>query len=158
MRYTLSRLSLAERTVDMATHSLAGLLTTYCGYKTDKRYQMADWRIRPMPDEMLLYARSDTHFLLSIYDHLREALLEKSKNETNPQRALRETLEHSAETALRLYEREGYDEAIGKGRMGWHFPMIKWVKGAKHLEAGLVFRRLHTWRDQVAREQDESPS
>ena len=33
---------------------------------------------RPIPEEMLHYARSDTHFLLDIYDHLRIAIHEQS--------------------------------------------------------------------------------
>jgi len=32
---------------------------------------MADWRIRPIPAEMLKYAREDTHYLLFIYDKMR---------------------------------------------------------------------------------------
>lgn len=39
--------------------------------KADKRYQLADWRQRPLSSEMKLYARMDTHFLLYIYDNLR---------------------------------------------------------------------------------------
>ena len=39
--------------------------------QADKRYQLADWRIRPLPQEMLLYARMDTHYLLYMYDHLK---------------------------------------------------------------------------------------
>ena len=55
-------------------HSLASLLARFTNFEPDKRYQLADWRIRPVPKEMLHYARSDTHFLLDIYDHLRLAL------------------------------------------------------------------------------------
>ena len=40
--------------------------------KTDRRDD------RPIPEEMLHYARSDTHFLLDIYDHLRIAIHEQS--------------------------------------------------------------------------------
>ena len=29
---------------------------------------MADWRIRPLSEEALLYARMDTHYLLYMYD------------------------------------------------------------------------------------------
>lgn len=39
--------------------------------QADKRFQLADWRVRPLTDEMLHYARSDTHFLLYAYDKLR---------------------------------------------------------------------------------------
>ena len=39
--------------------------------QADKRWQLADWRVRPLSAEMLRYARMDTHFLLCIYDRLR---------------------------------------------------------------------------------------
>jgi exosome complex exonuclease RRP6 len=39
--------------------------------QANKKYQMADWRVRPLPPEMLHYAREDTHYLLYIFDKLR---------------------------------------------------------------------------------------
>ena len=39
--------------------------------QADKRYQLADWRTRPLPEDMLKYARMDTHYLLYIYDRLK---------------------------------------------------------------------------------------
>ena len=33
----------------------------------DKFFQVADWRIRPLPAGMLNYARSDSHYLIPIY-------------------------------------------------------------------------------------------
>lgn len=41
----------------------------------DKKYQLADWRIRPLPEVMLTYARQDTHYLLYVYDRLKNELL-----------------------------------------------------------------------------------
>ena len=72
----------------------------YCDVTPDKRYQLADWRIRsvsqgqflypsievkfrPLPEEMLLYARSDTHYLLYIYDCLRNALLDRATSQAH---------------------------------------------------------------------------
>jgi exosome complex exonuclease RRP6 len=43
----------------------------------DKKYQLADWRMRPIPADMLKYAREDTHYLLHIYDRMRIELLER---------------------------------------------------------------------------------
>ena len=48
-----------------------------------KHFQLADWRIRPLPDELLTYAREDTHYLLYIYDMLKNELIEKANGETN---------------------------------------------------------------------------
>lgn len=55
--------------------SYANLVSTFCGVKLDKKYQTADWRERPLPAEMVQYARADTHYLLYCYDCLRNALL-----------------------------------------------------------------------------------
>ncbi|WWD18046.1 hypothetical protein CI109_102493 [Kwoniella shandongensis] len=159
--------------LNMAQRSLGSLLQQYCDFEADKRYQRADWRIRPLGEEMLHYARSDTHFLLFIYDSLRNGLLEQSSRppspdpegntviETarrNPQAAMREVLYRSADTALKLYEREVYDEETGRGPGGWAAAGRKWLpKGAIDEEAGWIWRKLHTWRDRLARELDESP-
>lgn len=56
-------------------HGLGNLLEVFCGVKTDKAYQMADWRKRPLPAGMLQYARLDTHYLLFIREKLEEILL-----------------------------------------------------------------------------------
>lgn len=39
--------------------------------QADKRFQLADWRVRPLTPEMLHYARCDTHYLLYCHDRLR---------------------------------------------------------------------------------------
>nr|XP_019049128.1 hypothetical protein I302_02909 [Kwoniella bestiolae CBS 10118]OCF28058.1 hypothetical protein I302_02909 [Kwoniella bestiolae CBS 10118] len=153
--------------------SLAALLKTYCNFEADKRYQMADWRIRPLPEGMLHYARSDTHFLLYIYDNLRNALLEQSSRppspdpegnpvievtRRNPQQAMREVLGRSAETALKMYEIDEYNEETGKGSGGWMGAARKWLnKTVVDEEPGWVWRKLHAWRDRLGRELDESP-
>ena len=51
--------------------SLDYLLQHYCKIRLDKRFQLADWRMRPIPPNMLRYARQDTHYLLYVYDRLR---------------------------------------------------------------------------------------
>lgn len=55
-------------------YGLANLLDSFCKVKTNKRFQMSDWRTRPLPRDMLEYARMDTHYLLYIRDKL-EALI-----------------------------------------------------------------------------------
>ena len=39
--------------------------------------------MRPLEEEMLKYAREDTHYLLYIYDVMREALIEKGISSMN---------------------------------------------------------------------------
>lgn len=130
---------------------------------------------------MIDYARSDTHYLLYIYDNLRNALLEMSSRPTtpqpetsaetsesrsaealqtairqNPQAALRKTLELSAETALKLYEREEYS-AEGTGSGGWRSLLRKTLpKDSEDTIEAATLIALHKWRDDLAREQDES--
>ncbi|GJE91818.1 Exosome complex exonuclease rrp6 [Phanerochaete sordida] len=165
----------ASKVLDFPRHSLATLMEMYCDFTADKRYQLADWRIRPLPAEMLDYARSDTHFLLFIYDNLRNALLDRAQSRAqspsdapssshtgDPQHALvREVLSRSEETALRVVEREVYDAEDGSGPSGWDTLARKWNKGA--LMAGeretprrRIYKAVHAWRDRVAREEDES--
>jgi exosome complex exonuclease RRP6 len=54
----------ASRVLGYPKFSYAYLLHHYCDTVIDKRYQLADWRERPLSPEMLNYARMDTHYLL----------------------------------------------------------------------------------------------
>ena len=117
---------------------------------------------------MLLYARSDTHFLLFIYDNLRNTLLDRaqtSASETPSSDAahtlVHEVLARSETTALRIYEKEVSDEEEGSGPGGWDTLAKKWNKGSLMKDAlpslqKELYRRLHGWRDRVARDEDES--
>ncbi|KAH9480124.1 Exosome complex exonuclease rrp6 [Psilocybe cubensis] len=174
----------ASKLLEFPRHGLANLLEMYCDFVPDKRYQLADWRIRPLPEDMLKYARSDTHFLLYIYDNLRNALLDRSRSQSQsraasasppplassstpspPQGLLDETLSRSAETSLRVYSKEPYDATDGTGSGGWDTLAKKWNKvaltaGGPGVGVGAlqreVYKSVHGWRERVAREEDES--
>ncbi|KAI8637058.1 ribonuclease H-like domain-containing protein [Parasitella parasitica] len=141
------------KVLDFPHHSLAYLLKTYCNFDADKKYQLADWRIRPLPEEMLSYARSDTHFLLYIYDCLRNELLEKSSSEDG--NLVKICLQRSNEVALQKYEKEVYDAENGLGPGGWKNMLAKW-KYTMNPQQLSVFKALHHWRDHTARDEDES--
>jgi len=143
----------ASKLLEFGSHSLAHLLKLYADYDADKRYQLADWRIRPLPKEMLSYARSDTHFLLYIYDRMRNTLLDKSNPTTH--NLLHATLQRSAETSLRRHEKEVYDAESGDGPNGWRNMYSKWNRSLNNQQFA-VFKALHAWRDQTARDEDES--
>ncbi|KAF9116697.1 exosome nuclease subunit [Mortierella sp. AM989] len=143
----------ASKLLEFGSHSLAHLLKLYADYDADKRYQLADWRIRPLPKEMLSYARSDTHFLLYIYDRMRNALLDKSNPATH--NLLHATLLRSAETCLKRHEKEFYDAESGEGPNGWRNMYSKWNRALNNMQFA-VFKALHAWRDQTARDEDES--
>eukprot|EP00798_Chlamydomonas_sp_ICE-L_P018552 gene18552-25059_t len=66
----------AARVLRHRSAGLAFLLDHYCTVKADKKYQLADWRVRPLAPELLHYARSDTHYLLYIHDCLKVELQE----------------------------------------------------------------------------------
>ncbi|EPY54177.1 exosome subunit Rrp6 [Schizosaccharomyces cryophilus OY26] len=145
----------ATKVLGFEGNGLAFLLQKYCDYEADKRYQMADWRIRPLPKDMLSYAQSDTHYLLYIWDHLRNDLLENSvKRKEN----LLQSVENSSkQIALRKYEVEPYDPVYGLGTDGWRNVLSKFGS-AKIIgrEAITIFKALHDWRDSTARKEDES--
>ncbi|CAK9438419.1 uncharacterized protein LODBEIA_P26430 [Lodderomyces beijingensis] len=69
----------ASRQLGFPKFSLQYLLDTFAHFRTSKTYQLADWRIRPLSPPMMAYARSDTHFLLFIYDQLRNMLIKQDK-------------------------------------------------------------------------------
>ncbi|MQL94636.1 hypothetical protein Taro_027285 [Colocasia esculenta] len=72
----------ASRILQLERNSLEFLLHNFCDVTANKEYQHADWRLRPLPDDMLKYAREDTHYLLYIYDVMKRMLLsESSKTE-----------------------------------------------------------------------------
>ncbi|KIM36578.1 hypothetical protein M413DRAFT_449112 [Hebeloma cylindrosporum] len=143
----------ASKLLEFPRHGLANLLEMYCDFVPDKRYQLADWRIRPLPEDMMKYARSDTHFLLYIYDNLRNALIDRSqsrsqsrsprsspppadasssnlKSSAGQHGLLNQELERSMETSLRVYTKEPYDVAEGSGSAGWDTLAKRWNKGA----------------------------
>ena len=47
--------------------SLEKIVKAVLGAEMDKVFQVADWRIRPLPVGMLDYARSDSHYLIPVY-------------------------------------------------------------------------------------------
>ena len=147
----------AALALQLPFRSLAFLLSKYVEVEADKKYQLADWRIRPLPAEMLAYARSDTHYLLYIYDHLRKELDTASVSGNTD--LLGSVLDASRNQAVIAYRRERYDFAEGSGPDGWR-KLLQSNRGP-NLHSNLqlaVFKRLHRWRDQIAREEDESVS
>ncbi|KAG9023935.1 exosome nuclease subunit [Tulasnella sp. JGI-2019a] len=129
--------------------SLSYLLSKYCEFTADKRYQLADWRIRPLPAEMLYYARSDTHFLLFVYDSLRKDLLEHSQGTDE---AIRRVLQNSETTSLNIYGVDVRDVEESKDAL------MKRGNRSLNGKSRFIFDAIYAWRDRVAREEDESTS
>lgn len=136
--------------------SLAYLLKKFVDFDADKKYQMADWRIRPIPEEMLYYARSDTHYLLYIFDMLRNEIL-NSTSQVEPGKPLMDTiLEKSKEVSLGRYETMLCDKETGQGTRGWFNSLVK-GSGVYNAEQFSVYKTVYKWRDDLARKEDESP-
>jgi len=64
----------AARLLALPQLGLAPLLKDIAGFAADKRFQLADWRLRPLSAPMLAYARCDTHYLLFVADVLKARL------------------------------------------------------------------------------------
>ncbi|PHH62869.1 hypothetical protein CDD81_6587 [Ophiocordyceps australis] len=137
--------------------SLAFLLSKFVSFDADKKYQLADWRIRPIPSEMLYYAQSDTHFLLYIYDNLRNELVSCSNRKVAETDYIEHALERSRQLSLSRHEHPDYDAQSGQGSRGWYNQLLKNAHLNFDGEQFAMFRALWDWRDATARREDESP-
>ncbi|CAK7271707.1 exosome nuclease subunit [Sporothrix epigloea] len=141
--------------LEYSKRSLAFLLERFAHFEADKKYQMADWRIRPLPEEMLYYARSDTHYLLYIYDMVRNELVAKS-DRANPEKDLIDyVLQRSKEVSLSRHESLLCDPETGMGARGWLNNLVKTYTLLSG-EQFAVYRAVFHWRDDLARRLDES--
>ena len=109
--------------------------------------------MRPIPDEMLKYAREDTHYLLYIYDRMRIDLHEEAlkRNQLNPKALLRSVLHKSNGIALKAYQKPTVKD--------YNYYAI--VERSRHTHTAnqlRVLKMLLKWRDFVARLDDESPA
>ncbi|KAK4272349.1 hypothetical protein QN277_020917 [Acacia crassicarpa] len=139
----------ASRVLKLERNSLEYLLQYFCEVTANKEYQNADWRLRPLPDEMLRYAREDTHYLLYIYDLMKIKLYELPKEAESSDTPLLEVYKRSCDICMQLYEKElltanSYLYIYGLQGAGFNAQQLAIVSG------------LCEWRDVVARTEDES--
>ena len=119
---------------------LAALLEKYLGVTLDKKYQRADWSVRPLLPEMLAYAADDTRYLAQLRDILKEQLTGMGRW-------------HWAEEEFQLLEQVRWsvngppEEAYLR------------LKGARTLRGHqlAVLRELFAWREGVASQLDRAP-
>ena len=104
---------------------------------------------------MLNYARSDTHFLLYIYDNMRNELIDRSNSSLSDGKLIDVVMNKSKEETLQRYERPFYDIHRGSGPMGWYH-LFSRLPALFNREQFSVFRAVHQWRDTIARQEDES--
>ena len=133
----------AAKVLDVPKKSLSGLLYHYFdGLSLDKQFQLADWRARPLPKEMLDYARLDTHYLLTLWEKLKTALKEKIGCD-----GLLNVYKESSLQCLKLYKLELPEENK------WKSVLSKSKVTLDEAQMTLV-RRVCDWRDRRARELD----
>jgi ribonuclease D len=118
---------------------LSALLDRYFGVKLSKKFQRADWAIRPIPPEMREYAASDTMHLEALADLLREQLEAQGRLEWAFE-------EFEALRRIRFQENRGEDP-------------VSRVKVARDLSLMEVarLREALEWRDTIARARDRAP-
>src|SRR5687767_1186889 len=118
---------------------LAAMLEKYVGVTPDKRFQRADWSVRPLTQPMLEYAAMDTRHLPVLRDILRDRLTERGKLTWAEE-------EFALATAVRWPAPESPEVAALS------------MKGARALSPrGLaVFRELYVWRTRTAETLDRA--
>lgn len=123
---------------------------------------------------MLQYARSDTHYLLAIYDHLRLALHAKGAASKETPSPLEDVFNRSIPVSAITFSLPPFDHETGHFESGFLVPLARhgqlkaystalavptlpiktgWGPGEAKLE---VLREVTRWREKVAREEDES--
>lgn len=65
---------IAARILGWEEVGLGSILKVEFGVQLNKRYQRANWGKRPLPPEMLAYARLDTHYLIPLSMRMKAAL------------------------------------------------------------------------------------
>ncbi|XP_011867465.1 PREDICTED: exosome component 10 [Vollenhovia emeryi] len=136
----------AAKQLNLPYLSLAYLLNKYCDIDPNKHFQLADWRIRPLPSELMKYAREDTHYLLYIKDRLNNELIDMANGKGN---VLKAVYDQSTEISKRTYVKPIWTEesCINMYRKSQKSFNNKQMYALVHL---------HRWRDLTAREEDDS--
>ena len=140
----------AARVLQLPSYGLASLLYSICGVIADKKYQLADWRIRPIPTEMLKYAREDTHYLLYVYDYLNKKLIQKSLVKCeSPTHSLLIVYKKSNELCLKNYAKPFI-------KSGEYYQLL--ARNVTHMNKRQisVLKLVYKFRDYVARKLDVS--
>ena len=138
----------AARVLHLGGFGLKFLLQQYCGVEADKKYQLADWRIRPIPDEMLHYAREDTHYLLYIYDRMKTDLIARANGTTD---LVREVLDRTRRICEKPYAPPAPPTRDDARRL-----VLNPKVGPMDDDQVELVWQLCRWRDEVARIEDES--
>lgn len=139
----------AARVLGLPRFGLAFLLSHFCNVQSDKRYQLADWRIRPLPEDMIQYAREDTHYLLYCYDKLKEELMDDRPSSSEPSALLLEVMGRSRDLCLQRYRKSKFTSTD-------YLDFYRSQKKQLEEQQLAVLSEVFKWRDETARQEDES--
>ncbi|KAA3681863.1 exosome complex exonuclease RRP6, partial [Paragonimus westermani] len=132
----------AARELQLGRFSLTYLLQRYVNIRASKKYQLADWRIRPLPDELIEYARTDTHYLLYVASVMCQELQDRGR--------LHAVLERCRQLCLKRYSKPVFDP-LG------YLSTYKQAAGTSFNHRQLyALEQLYALRDSIARREDES--
>ncbi|KAK3445922.1 hypothetical protein EUGRSUZ_A01124 [Eucalyptus grandis] len=141
--------------------SLAYLLETYCGVTTNKLLQREDWRQRPLPQDMLRYARTDACYLLYVARCLVGELKQKD-NESCFDDELHFVLEACRRSNMICLQRYTKDIEAAPGESAASSIISRHSNGqggesdAYKAQFQDIVRRVCAWRELMARVHDES--
>ena len=142
----------AARILNFTSFSLAYLLSSICGVNANKEYQLADWRIRPLPEDMLKYAREDTHYLLYCYDILKSQLIKKSLMRGEPiLYSIALIYKKSCDLTLKEYIKPSVKEPE-------YYQLKSQNVSTLNKKQFSIFKLIYKFRDYIARKLDYSTS
>ena len=130
----------AGRILGWKEYGLGAVIEEHFGIKLNKKYQRADWGVRPLPAEQLDYARMDTHFLLRLAD-IQSRELEAAGRWPQAQHRF-------ADLCHTRWENHGFDPDGF-----WRLPGVHDLDDAGRG----VLRALWAFRDEYARAEDRPP-
>ncbi|KAH8584027.1 RRPp PMC2 like exosome exoribonuclease subunit [Cryptosporidium sp. chipmunk genotype I] len=139
--------------------SLKNLLSIYCSLDIDKRFQLADWRERPLSNELIEYARGDTHYLLYIYDIMKNLLLLHTHKKTETSVLVSDAFMEVKDNLMKL--KPGILERMNFGSY-FHDMLIEGEDGSKlvkitDLDPSALLTVLHNSRQICLKEYFEKP-
>jgi ribonuclease D len=128
----------ASQLLGIKSFGLAALLDQFFQVKLDKKHQRADWSMRPLTPDMLLYAAQDTRYLLQLKDHMKGELKRRGR------------MHWAEEEFARLEGTRWEAEESMEGFLR--------IKGARDLSRRelAVLREVANWRDTVAGQLDRA--
>jgi ribonuclease D len=128
----------AAQLLGIRAFGLAALLERYFGVKLDKKFQRADWSMRPLTQGMLDYAAQDTIHLLELRERLKDDLARAGRWDW-------------AREEFALLEGTRWDDDDSANA----FLRIKGARDLSRRELA-VLRELVPWRDRIASQLDRA--